>query len=114
MVIKRPPFLTRPLNGYDHREVPDEDSSITHVGPGTPAGEYLRRFWQPVLVAQQLRESPLAIKRFCEELVAFRDKTGRVGLLQLHCPRCGTSLELGEIEGDGIRCRRDGWKFGVD
>ena len=114
MATKRPQFLTRPLNGYDHREVPDEDSNITHVGPGTPAGEYLRRFWQPVLVAQQLRESPLAITRFCEELVAFRDKSGRVGLLQAHCSRCGNSLESGDIEEDGLRCSRDGWKFAAD
>lgn len=44
MVVKRPPFLTKPYSAYSHREVPDEDFFITHVGPRTPAGEYLRRF----------------------------------------------------------------------
>lgn len=114
MVIKRPPFLTKANRGYYHREVPHEDESITHVGPGTPAGEYLRRFWQPVLAAHQLREQPLAITRFCEDLVAFRDKGGRIGLLQAYCSHCGTSLESGQIEEDGIRCRRNGWKFSYD
>ena len=114
MATKRPPFLTKPFSGYYHTEVPEEDKELTRCGPGTPAGEYLRRFWQPILVAQQLGELPLATKRFCEELVAFRDKTGRLGLLQLFCSRCGTSLASGEIEEDGIRCRHDKWKFGVD
>ena len=114
MVIKRPPFLTKPYSGYYHTEVPEDDKEITRSGPETPAGEYLRRFWQPVLVSHQLNNGPLAIMRFCEELVAFRDKSGHVGLLQLHCPRCGTSLELGQIEEDGIRCGGHGWKFAVD
>ena len=114
MVVKRPEFLTKPYSAYYHREVPDEDSFITHVGPGTPAGEYLRRFWQPVIVSHQLREFPLAIKRLGEALVAFRDGSGRAGLLQLYCSHCGASLESGQIEEDGIRCRRNGWKFAAD
>ena len=115
MATKRPPFLTKPLSGYHHRKVPEEDSFITHVGPGTPAGEYLRRFWQPILVTHQLEDGPLALTRFCEELVAFRDKSGRMGLLQLYCSHCGKSLESGRIEEDGIRCGQyNGWKFAVD
>ena len=114
MVVKRPPFLTKPHSAYYHREVPEEDSFITHVGPDTPAGEYLRRFWQPVLVSHQLKELPIAITRFCEELVAFRDKGGRIGLLQLYCSHCGNSMEFGRIEEDGIRCRHNGWKFAHD
>ena len=114
MATKRPPFLTKPLSGYYHTEVPEDDKELTRCGPGTPAGEYLRRFWQPVLVSHQLKELPFALMRFCEELVAFRDKSGRIGLLQLHCSHCGTSLEFGQIEEDGIRCRPNGWKFGAD
>ena len=114
MVIKRPPFLTKPYSGYYHTEVPEEDSFITHVGPGTPAGEYLRRFWQPILVSHQLENGPFAVTRFGEELVAFSDKSGRIGLLELYCSHCGTSLEFGQIEEEGIRCRRNGWKFAVD
>ena len=114
MVIKRAPFITKPLSGYYHTEVPEDDKELTRCGPGTPAGEYLRRFWQPILVTHQLEEAPFALKRFCEDLVAFRDKSGRIGLLQLHCSHCGTSLEFGQIEEDGIRCRTNGWKFSVD
>jgi phenylpropionate dioxygenase-like ring-hydroxylating dioxygenase large terminal subunit len=114
MVIKRAPFITKPLSGYYHTEVPEDDKELTRCGPGTPAGEYLRRFWQPILVTHQLEEAPFALKRFCEDLVAFRDKSGRIGLLQLHCSHCGTSLEFGQIEEDGIRCRQNGWKFAAD
>ena len=114
MVIKRPPFLTKPFNGYFHREVPEDDKQLTRCGPGTLAGEYLRRFWQPILVSHQLNNGPLSIKRFDEELVAFRETDGRVGLLQRYCPRCSTSLEFGRIEEEGIRCAGHGWKFAVD
>ena len=114
MVIKRAPFITKPYSGYHHTEVPEDDKEITRVGPGTPAGEYLRRFWQPILVSHQLKELPFALMRFGEELVAFRDKSGRVGLLQLYCSHCGKSLESGQIEEDGIRCGQFGWKFAVD
>ena len=114
MATKRAPFITKSFSGYYHTGVPEDDKGITRCGPGTPAGEYLRRFWQPVLVTHQLEETPFALTRFCEELVAFRDKSGRIGLLQLHCSHCGTSLEFGQIEEDGIRCRQNGWKFAAD
>ena len=114
MVIKRAPFVNKPFSGYFHTQIPEDDKEITRCGPGTPAGEYLRRFWQPVLVTHQLEKAPFALMRFCEELVAFRDKSGRIGLLQLHCSHCGNSLEFGQIEEDGIRCRPNGWKFGAD
>ena len=114
MVTKRPPFLTKPYSAYYHTEVPEEDAEITRVGPGTPAGEYLRRFWQPILVAHQVNDGPIAITRFGEELVAFRDGSGRVGLLQLYCSHCGNSMEFGHVEEDGIRCRANGWKFATD
>ena len=54
MPVKKPAFITEPYSGYYHSEVPEDDKELTRVGPGTPAGEYLRRFWQPVLVAQQV------------------------------------------------------------
>ena len=114
MAVKRAPFITKPLNGYYHSQVPGDDEEITRCGPGTPGGEYLRRFWQPIPVSHQLRELPFGVKRFDEELVAFRDGSGRIGLLQIHCSDCGTSLEHGQIEEDGIRCRHRGWKFAVD
>ena len=114
MVIKRAPFLNKPFSAYYHREVPVDDIEITRCGPGSPAGEYMRRFWQPVLVAHQIENGPFALTRFGEDLVAFRDKSGRVGLLQNYCPHCGSTLDQGQVEEDGIRCSQFGWKFSVD
>ncbi|MGH7047654.1 MAG: Rieske 2Fe-2S domain-containing protein [Stellaceae bacterium] len=107
-------FLKTRYGGYFHREVPDEDVELTHVGPGTPGGEYLRRFWQPVCFSDDLGESPLKVKILDEELVAFRNKSGAAGLLELHCPHRGTSLEFGLIGDTGIRCCYHGWLFGAD
>ncbi|MCH7765303.1 MAG: Rieske 2Fe-2S domain-containing protein, partial [Acidobacteria bacterium] len=76
----------------------EEDGYITHVGPGTPAGEYLRRFWHPVAYESELTDVPLALTILGEELVVYRDGNGRVGCLELHCPHRGTSLEFGIVE----------------
>jgi phenylpropionate dioxygenase-like ring-hydroxylating dioxygenase large terminal subunit len=110
----RAPFLKTRYGGYFHREVPDEDTELTHVGPGTPGGEYLRRFWQPVCFSDELRDLPHRVKILGEELVAFRDRSGAVGLLELHCPHRGTSLEFGLVGDKGIRCCYHGWLFGTD
>jgi hypothetical protein len=56
----RAPFLTTPFGGYYHRDVPQEDTELTYIGPGTPCGEYLRRFWQPMCFTDDLRDSPAA------------------------------------------------------
>ena len=108
------PFLSQRLGAYHHRDVPREDEELTHVGPGTPCGEYLRRFWLPVVSTQELKDLPLAVRVMGEDLIAFRDKKGRVGLVELHCSHRGTSLEFGQIEDEGIRCCYHGWLFGVD
>ena len=110
----RAPFLKTRYSGYFHRGVPAEDAELTHVGPGTPGGEYLRRFWQPVCFSDDLGELPLRVRMFGEDLVAFRDGSGAVGLLELHCPHRGTSLEFGLVGECGIRCCYHGWLFGVD
>ena len=110
----RAPFLKTRFGGYHHREVPAEDAELTHVGPGTPGGEYLRRFWQPVCFSDDLRDLPLKVRMMCEDLVAYRDKRGTVGLLELHCPHRGTSLEFGLVGEEGIRCCYHGWLFGAD
>ena len=111
MATKRRPFITKPLSGYYHREVPKEDEYLTHVGPATPAGEYLRRFWQPVAYTHYLKDLPLRLRIMGEDLVLFRDGRGEIGLLELHCSHRGTSLELGLIEERGIRCCYHGWLF---
>ena len=111
---KKVSFLNEPYGGYHHRDVPKEDIELTHVGPGTPCGEYLRRFWQPVALTEELRDLPHSIKIMGEELVVFKDRSGRIGLLELHCSHRGTSLEFGLIEDKGIRCCYHGWQFDVD
>src|SRR5215470_10098879 len=110
----RAPFLTTRLGGYYHREVPQEDTELTHIGPGTPCGAYLRRFWQPICFADELRDLPLRVRILGEDLVAFRDFRGSVGLLELHCPHRGTSLEFGLVSERGIRCCYHGWLFDID
>ncbi len=113
-MVRRAPYLKTRFGGYYHRAVPQEDSELTHVGPATPCGEYLRRFWQPVCFSDELKDLPLRVKLLGEELVAFRDGSGEVGLLELHCPHRGTSLEFGLVGQKGIRCCYHGWLFDCD
>ena len=108
------PFLSIPYGGYLHSEVPVEDTELTHVGPGTPGGEWFRRFWQPVALSSELKDLPKAIRILGEDLVIFRDRSGQVGLLELHCSHRGTSLEFGQVEEHGIRCCYHAWCFDVD
>ena len=111
---ERAPFLNTAYSAYHHRERPREDEELTRVGPGTPCGEYLRRFWQPVILSSELGELPRRLRILGEDLVAFRDKSGAIGLLELHCPHRGTSLEFGLIGDKGIRCCYHGWLFDAD
>jgi phenylpropionate dioxygenase-like ring-hydroxylating dioxygenase large terminal subunit len=113
-MFMRAPFLKVRYGGYHHRDVPREDVELTHVGPGTACGEYMRRFWQPVCFSDELRDLPLRAKILGEDLVVFRDRSGTVGLLELHCPHRGASLEFGLIEDHGIRCCYHGWLFAAD
>lgn len=96
------------------RQFPREDVELTHVGPGTPIGELMRRYWQPVCLSSELRELPKRIRILCEDLVVFRDRQGRVGCLDLHCAHRGTSLEYGRIEETGIRCCYHGWLYDTE
>jgi phenylpropionate dioxygenase-like ring-hydroxylating dioxygenase large terminal subunit len=110
----RAPLLNTPYSAYFHRERPAEDEELTRVGPATPCGEYLRRFWQPIILSEELGDLPRRLRIMGEDLVAFRDQSGAVGLLELHCPHRGTSLEFGLISEKGIRCCYHGWLFDVD
>ena len=92
-----------PFDGYHRREVPAPDPELTRVGPAAPCGEYLRRFWQPVAFAREIAEAPLRVRILGEDLVVFRERdpagrpagSGRAGVLHLHCPHRGASLEYG-------------------
>jgi nitrite reductase/ring-hydroxylating ferredoxin subunit len=113
-MVARAPFLNAAYGAYHHRERPADDEELTRVGPDTPCGEYLRRFWQPIILTTKLGELPRRIRILGEDLVVFRDKRGAIGLLELHCPHRGTSLEFGLIGEKGIRCCYHGWLFDVD
>jgi phenylpropionate dioxygenase-like ring-hydroxylating dioxygenase large terminal subunit len=87
---------------------------LTKVGPGQPCGEYMRRFWQPVLTSEHVTTRPREIRILGEDLLIFRDGSGRPGLLYPRCMHRGTTLLYGHVEPDGIRCCYHGWKFAVD
>lgn len=101
-------------SGYHHREIPAEDPELTHVGPGTVCGEYLRRYWQPVAMANEVADLPVPVRILGEDLVLFRDQSGKMGLLHRHCAHRGASLEFGIIMDCGIKCCYHGWHFDVD
>jgi len=104
----------KPFSGYHHRPARQEEPWLTQVGPGTPGGEYLRRFWHPFLIASELKDTPKAVRLLGEDLILFRDQGGRLGLLHRHCIHRGTSLEFGIPAARGIRCCYHGWLFDVD
>lgn len=90
-------------------------TSFELTGPGTPAGRYLRRFWQPVYHSVDLvsaRPVPLKIMNECFTL--YRGEAGAVRLVEARCPHRGTLLSTGWVEGDALRCFYHGWKFGGD
>ena len=110
----RTDVMNIPYNGYYRGGSAAEDAELTHTDPGTPCGEYLRRFWQPVCMSEQLTDLPLALRILGEDLVAFRDLSGRIGILHRQCSHRRTSLEYGVIAEHGIRCCYHGWLFDVD
>ncbi len=94
-----------------------ENIALTQVGPRTPMGELMRRYWMPALLSWELAEAdgePVRVKLLGEQLVAFRDTEGRIGLLEELCPHRLVSLWLGRNEECGLRCVYHGWKFDVN
>ena len=89
---------------------------LLHVGPGTPGGEFLRRYWWPVGLSKDSEAGgqPKYVKVMGEELVLFRDQEGRPGLVGLHCSHRLVSLEYGRVEDGGIRCPMHGWVYDVN
>ena len=103
-----------PYGGYHTNTIPLHDPELTETGPGTPMGEYMRRFWHPVCMSLELTDTPRFLEILGEELVAFRDKSGRVGVLHAHCCHRGASLEYGIIKDRGIMCSYHGFTWDVD
>ena len=94
----------------------EQNELLVQVGPGTPMGDLFRRYWMPALLAEELPEPdcpPVRVKLLGEDLIAFRDTNGPLGLIDEFCPHRGASLFFGRNEEGGLRCVYHGWKFDV-
>jgi phthalate 4,5-dioxygenase len=98
----------------------EQNELVTRVGPGTPCGAVLRSYWQPVALVDEfdarldprVANRPVkALRVMGQDLVLFREASGRWGLLDRDCPHRGADLSFGRHEGDGLRCPFHGWKF---
>ena len=95
----------------------EDNVTLTRTGSDTPMGHLFRRFWMPALLSAELPAPdapPVRVRLLGEDLVAFRDSAGRVGLLDAFCPHRRAELYLGRNEEAGLRCVYHGWKFDVD
>ena len=106
-------------SGYTQALSPGYNEELAHTGPGTPCGELLRRYWQPVALVDEIDELPLPVRILSEDLVAFRTRsengaTPTFGLVHKHCPHRRASLAFGRCEARGIRCCYHGWLFAPD
>ena len=96
---------------HEHNEL------LTRTAAGTPMGELLRRYWIPALLTEEIPEPdspPVRVHMLSEELVAFRDSRGKIGLVGEHCLHRGTLLFFGRNEECGLRCVYHGWKYDVE
>ena len=93
------------------RRAQQPNKLLTEVGPGTPLGELMRRYWHPVALSSEVADLPRKVRILGEDLILFRDRKGRAGLLYPRCMHRGTSLFYGRVEDEGIRCCYHGWLF---
>ncbi|MGA2552318.1 MAG: Rieske 2Fe-2S domain-containing protein [Burkholderiaceae bacterium] len=96
------------------REPSHYDAELCEVGPRTPCGEFLRRYWHPVGLSSQASNVPRKVRLLGEDLILFRDGQNRAGLLTPRCAHRGTSLYYGKVDEHGIRCCYHGWQFDVE
>ncbi|MEA2640565.1 MAG: phthalate 4,5-dioxygenase [Chloroflexota bacterium] len=95
----------------------DQNELLTRVGPGTPMGNLMRRYWAPAVLSWEVAEPdspPVTIKLLGEELVVFRDTNGKVGVIGARCAHRRAHMFWGRNEEGGLRCVYHGWKFDVD
>ncbi len=95
----------------------EENNLLTQVGSDQPMGKLMRCYWIPALLTSEIAEPdcpPVRLRLLGEDLVAFRDSQGRVGVLDEHCPHRGTSLFFGRNQECGLRCIYHGWKMDID
>ncbi|MSQ28381.1 MAG: aromatic ring-hydroxylating dioxygenase subunit alpha [Dehalococcoidia bacterium] len=90
----------------------EANERITRVGPGTPMGELMRRYWHPIAASVELQDNPVKKVRILgEDLVLYRDRSGNLGLIDEPCPHRRVSMEYGIPEQEGLRCPYHGWLF---
>lgn len=89
------------------------NETLTQSGPGTPAGEVMRRYWQPAALSDELavKRPVVPVRLLGEDLVLFRDSDGELGLIERACPHRGADLCYGRLEDNGLRCPFHGWHF---
>ena len=105
---------TGQYRGYGVAQRGESDELLVRTSAGSDCGEYLRRYWQPVALTREITDVPKLIRVLGEELVLFRDKSGRHGLVHKQCPHRRASMEFGVCEDNGIRCCYHGWLFDID
>ena len=93
---------------------PEQNETLTRVGPGTPGGEMLRRYWWPVGYAEDIQNKPVPVRHLGEEFVLFRDGAGNIGMLDISCAHRRASLEFGRVEDRGLRCCYHGWLWDAE
>ncbi len=110
----QPPGRTLDQGTAYERKPSSYRAELTEVGRGTPMGELLRRYWHPVGLSTHATATPRAVRMLGEDLVLFRDGTGRPGLVWARCCHRGTTLYYGKVEERGIRCCYHGWLYDVE
>src|SRR5437867_221449 len=93
----------------------EENDRLTRVSRASPGGEFLRRYWWPAALSEELPAggAPIPVRLLGEDLALFRDQNGRPGLLGIHCSHRGADLSYGRIEDGGLRCIYHGWLYDV-
>ncbi|MBU2289400.1 MAG: Rieske 2Fe-2S domain-containing protein [Gammaproteobacteria bacterium] len=93
----------------------EDNETLVRVGPGTPMGQLMRQYWLPFLTSADVEPDgqPHRVRLLGEDLVAFRDSAGNVGLVDHACPHRGAPMVFARVEDGGIRCIYHGWKFDV-
>jgi 5,5'-dehydrodivanillate O-demethylase oxygenase subunit len=91
-----------------------ENELLTQIGPGTRMGNLMRRYWWPVGFTEKVTDEPVPVRILGEDLILFRSTEGKLGLLGRYCAHRRTSLELGRVEKDGIRCCYHGWLYDMN
>jgi len=94
----------------------EENELLTNVSDDAPMGAALRRYWFPALLSEELAEpdgTPIPVRLLGEDLVAWRDTAGRIGLMDERCPHRLASMTIGRNEDCALTCIYHGWKFDV-